>query len=147
MEESLMLHKSKRRSLLVYKPPNDLLKLYFEGLENNQPLYACVVSGEDTPRLFLEKDVTNAYGAIVRIFFKQGDVAEYMDRITQEENINGTLKYWDVTFPKLVATLGKIDRHLRNKQKGGLQAIASTFVGEKMVNVDVLWTSEPDSMV
>lgn len=130
--------------------PREIYIKYFDTMKSDGAVYVCLITNEDqVGAIYLERpmDAPEVDG-VVRVFFNPSDLKKYTHSVAAVESIPvDMVKKWEMKFSSLIDYMAKLDT--RNKTEGslGVRAIASAVYADKFLDIDTMWTSEPQLMV
>lgn len=131
--------------------PPILYTRYFETMVADSSVYICIVNNEDQiGQIFLEKapDGAEALEGQIRVFFTAEDHRRYAKSVSLAEGIPFEfIRRWEMKFSAFVDYVSQMDSKYKEIGKFGVRAVASAIHDEKFVDLDILWTAEPDCMV
>lgn len=131
--------------------PPDLYRRYFDVMLANETVYVCVIQNEDQiSTVYLERprpQDANIDG-LIRVFFDINHLKRYLNQVSLLEGIHPQLvKRWELKFTEFLEYLKTMDDRRKEAKRLGVVAIACSIYAEKLLDLDTIWTSEPNFMV
>lgn len=131
--------------------PNELYKRYFDVIKNNGTVYVCLIQNEAQMNVvYLEPSSrkNDRIEGILRVFFEQEQVKRYNKQVAIAEGVSPDLiRRLEMKFSELIEYISSLDARYKKAGRKGIRAVASSIHSEKMVVLDIVWTSEKDLMV
>jgi hypothetical protein len=131
--------------------PKVLYQKYFDVMANNDTVYVCLIQNENQiGSIYLESPRENAEDVegVIRVFFDIDSLRKYGRSVSLIEGIPFEfVRRWEMSFSNLVDYVSKMDARYKQAERKGVRAIASSYHGDKFVDLDILWTAERKFMV
>lgn len=149
MLDDLLSLPLKKESLIGEIIPQKLYDELYDTITNNRPVYACVVTSGDSPKIYFEMNPDDKCLYTCRVFWRKEDAESYAIKIKEIQYADEMVevKAWVAPVDRMVISFSMAIKNYDTVGDKILRVFSSTYIKGQLKDIELFWASNKNSQM